>query len=175
MDRLHDFGFLIRDVSRLSVLNFEREAKSLKLTLRQCKVLISLQHNEGISQARLAELSEVDAMTLVRLLDWMERDGWVERRKDPADRRARRLFMKPAANPIIDEIWHIADRALAAAFMDLSAEQREQLMSLLEHVHANLIALAPGVGETGTPQSSTASKSAAAASPIRPTSKKVSP
>ncbi|MDB5975772.1 MAG: Transcriptional regulator, MarR family, partial [Nevskia sp.] len=107
MDRLHDFGFLIRDVSRLSALNFEREAKSLRLTLRQCNLLLSLQRNGGISQARLAELSGIDSMTLVRLLGWMERDGWVERRQDPADRRARRLFMRPTANPIIDEIWHI--------------------------------------------------------------------
>jgi MarR family transcriptional regulator, transcriptional regulator for hemolysin len=111
----------------------------------------------------------------VRILDYMERDGWVERRQDPADRRARRLFTKPAANPIIAEIWHVADRALAAAFVGLSAVQREQLASLLEHVHANLTALVPGVGEAGTPKPSTASKFTTAASPIRPTSKKVSP
>ena len=94
-DRLGNFGFLIIDVSRLFGLNFEREAKDLNLTLRQCKVLVSLRRNEGISQARLAELSAIDPMTLVRVLDCMERDGWVERRQDPADRRARRRFMKP--------------------------------------------------------------------------------
>jgi len=69
MDRLRNFGFLLKDVSRLSGLNFEREASSLNLTLAQSKVLIYLQRNEGISQVRLAELTDTDPMTLVRNLD----------------------------------------------------------------------------------------------------------
>src|SRR5882757_10469451 len=99
MDSLRNFGFLLKDVSRLSNLNFEREAASLGMTLAQCKVLIYLQRNQGVSQVRLAELTGTDPMTLVRILDRMESDGWVERRQDPADRRARRLYLKDAADP----------------------------------------------------------------------------
>jgi len=144
MDRLRNFGFLLKDTSRLSGLNFEREAAGLNLTLAQCKVLIYLQRNEGISQVRLAELTDTDPMTLVRTLDRMERDGLIERRPDPADRRARRLFITAAAEPVLDEIWRIADRARAAALAGLSKAESDQLIGLLERIHANLTLLLPG-------------------------------
>lgn len=152
MDRLRNFGFLLKDVSRLSGLNFEREAASsgLNLTLAQCKVLIHLQSNEGISQVRLAELTDTDPMTLVRTLDRMERDGLIERQQDPADRRARRLFTTAAAEPVLAEIWRIAERARAALLAALSPAERIQLVDLLERIHANLTTLVPGA-EAGAP------------------------
>lgn len=150
MDRLRNFGFLIKDVSRLSGLNFEREAAGLNLTLAQCKVLIYLQRSQGISQVRLAELTDTDPMTLVRILDRMEREGLIERRPDPADRRARRLFMTAAAEPLVDEIWRIAARARAATLGALSPDERVVLVELLERVHANLTTLLPGA-EAGAP------------------------
>ncbi|MFI4978764.1 MAG: MarR family winged helix-turn-helix transcriptional regulator [Nevskiales bacterium] len=150
MDRLRNFGFLLKDVSRLSGLNFEREAVGLNLTLAQCKVLIYLQQNEGISQVRLAELTDTDPMTLVRNLDRLERDGLIERRQDPADRRARRLFMTAPAQPVLLEIWRIAARARAAALAGLSAAEQNLLVGLLEKVHANLTTLLPGA-EAGAP------------------------
>ncbi|MDB5976088.1 MAG: MarR family transcriptional regulator [Nevskia sp.] len=150
MDRLRNFGFLLKDVSRLSGLNFEREAVDLNLTLAQCKVLIYLQQNEGISQVRLAELTDTDPMTLVRNLDRLERDGLIERRQDPADRRARRLFMTAAAQPVLLEIWRIAARARAAALAGLSPAEQNLLVGLLEKVHANLTTLLPGA-EAGAP------------------------
>jgi len=176
MDRLRNFGFLLKDVSRLSGLNFQREAAGLDLTLAQCKVLIYLQSNEGISQARLAELTDTDPMTLVRILDRMERDGWVERRPDPADRRARRLFKTQAAEPVVDEVWRIADRARAAALAGLSTAERGQLIGLLERIHDNLTRLVPGA-ETLTPPEPAAAaprKPAAAASTKHQTDKKAS-
>jgi MarR family transcriptional regulator, transcriptional regulator for hemolysin len=143
MDPLRNFGFLLKDVTRLYSLNFENHATELNLTLPQCKVLCYLQRNEGISQVRLAELSDTDPMTLVRILDRMEGDGLIERRPDPADRRARRLYLRPAASPVLEEIWRVSDRARAEALSCLSAADRAQLMSLMQRVHANLDALLP--------------------------------
>ena len=94
-DRLRNFGFLVRDVYRLYVKHFERAAGEIDLTLPQCKVLGHLSRNEGISQARLAELTDTDPMTLVRTLDRMQQDEWIERRPDPEDRRAH----PPGATP----------------------------------------------------------------------------
>ena len=113
MDPLRNLSFLIKDVARLAAKNFERHASkvNLALTLPQCKVLIYLQRNQGISQVRLASLTETDPMTLVRILDRMERDGWLERKPDPDDRRAARLHLKPAALPLVKQIWAIADSA----------------------------------------------------------------
>src|SRR5579863_5265176 len=140
-DKIRNFGFLVRDVSRLCAKRFERNAHELELTLPQCKVLAHLARNEGISQARLAELTETDPMTLVRTLDRMQQDGWVERRLDPTDRRAHCLFLLDAARPIVERIWKIADQTRSEALVALNQGEREQLVDLLEHVHGTLLGL----------------------------------
>ncbi|HEX4023122.1 MAG TPA: MarR family transcriptional regulator [Steroidobacteraceae bacterium] len=137
-DRLRNLGFLVRDVSRLYGRHFERHARELELTLPQCKVLAHLSRNEGISQARLAELTETDPMTLVRTLDRMQQDRWIERRADPADRRAHRLFLCEDAKPVVARMWKIADQARGEAISVLSQPEREQLLDLLARVHENL-------------------------------------
>lgn len=140
-DRLHNFGFLVRDVYRLYAKHFERRAREIELTLAQCKVLGHLSRNEGISQARLAELTDTDPMTLVRTLDRMQQDEWIERRADPEDRRAHRLYLREAARPIMQRMWKIADQARQEALAALSINEREQLLELLERVHGALLQL----------------------------------
>jgi DNA-binding MarR family transcriptional regulator len=138
---MRNFGFLIRDVSRLCAKRFEGYAQELDLTLSQCKVLAHLARNEGISQARLADLTETDPMTLVRTLDRMEQDQWIERRADPADRRAHRLFLRDTARPIVEHIWKTAELARNEALAALSLREREQLVELLERVHTTMLAI----------------------------------
>jgi MarR family transcriptional regulator, transcriptional regulator for hemolysin len=140
-DRLRNFGFLMRDVSRRYAAYFQRFARELELTLPQCKVLGHLARNEGISQARLAELTDTDPMTLVRTLDRMQQDQWIERRPDPADRRAHRLYLREAARPILNRMWKIADQCRQQAMAELNPDEREQLIALLERMHATLSAL----------------------------------
>ena len=141
LNRPQKFGFLVKDTSRLYVRNFERHAEALGLTLAQCKVLAYLYQHEGVSQIRLAELTDTDPMTLVRIIDKMESDDWIERRPDPSDRRARQLFLRKGVGPLLTKIWRVADQAREEAFGDLSVAQREQLMTLLERVHGNLLAV----------------------------------
>jgi hypothetical protein len=86
-------------------------------------------------------------MTLVRILDRMEQDGWIERCPDPQDRRAWRLHLKPAAAPILKRILTIADRARGESLAGLDATERETLINLLERIHANLLALVPGAAD----------------------------
>ena len=100
MDRHRNFGFVLKALSRRYVLRFEQRARAISLTLPQCTALVRLEKNEGVSQAKLAELADVEPMTMVRILDRMELDGWVERRADPDDRRARRLYLKPKSKPL---------------------------------------------------------------------------
>ena len=82
-------------------------------------------------------------MNLVRILDHMESEGWLERRADPADRRARQLFLKPKSTPAVEAIWIISDVVRDEAFAGISLKQARELVSLLEKVHANVLALAP--------------------------------
>jgi MarR family transcriptional regulator for hemolysin len=142
-DRLRNFGFLLRDVHRLYAKHFERYAREIELTLPQCKVLGHLSRNEGISQARLAELTDTDPMTLVRTLDRMQQDQWIERRPDPEDRRAHRLYLREAVKPIMARMWKLADQARQEALSALTVAEREQLLDLLERVHGALLQLEP--------------------------------
>ena len=141
MERLRNFGYLLKDLGRLYTRRFEERAQALQLTLLQCKTLGQLSRNEGISQARLAELAESDPMSMVRILDYMEAEGWVERRADPNDRRARCLYIKDKARAILDEIWRLADETRMEFLRDLSAQECERLIDMLERVHATARAL----------------------------------
>jgi DNA-binding MarR family transcriptional regulator len=139
VDRIRNFGFILKNLERLYTKRFELLAQELSLTLPQCKALFHLSRNEGISQKRLAEIAEVEPMTLVRILDRMESDGWVERRPDPNDRRARTLYVRSGATPILEQIDKLSAQMRSDALAGLNAEQRNQLMGLLEHVYQNLL------------------------------------
>jgi MarR family transcriptional regulator for hemolysin len=134
MDRLRNFGFLLKDVSRRHVLRFERHAAEISLTLVQCRALTQLEKNEGISQARLAELTDVEPMA-------MEADGVLERRPDPDDRRARRLHLTAKAKPLLEEIWRLADLTRAETFAGIPRAEREAFIGVLERIDNNLVAL----------------------------------
>lgn len=136
--RLRNLGFLLKEVSRRFVLRFEARASAVALTLPQCKALVRLEKNEGASQVRLAELAEVDAMTMVRILDRMEADGLLERRPDPADRRARCLYLSDKGRSLLDQIWRMSDATRAEAFAGITKPQREVFMDVLERIHDNL-------------------------------------
>ena len=136
MERLRNFGYLLKDLGRLYARRFEERAQALQLTLAQCKALGQLSRNEGISQVRLAELAECDPMSMVRILDHMEAEGWVERRADPNDRRARCLYIKDKARAILDEIWRIADETRTEFLADLSKEECFCLIDMLERIHS---------------------------------------
>jgi DNA-binding MarR family transcriptional regulator len=146
MEQLRNFGFLLKDLGRLYTRRFEERAQALQLTLPQCKTLGFLSRNEGISQVRLAELAEIDPMSMVRILDYMEAEGWVERRADPNDRRARCLFTKDKARAILDEIWRLAAQTRAEFLADLSSDERLRLIDMLERIHTT----ARAIGASGS-------------------------
>jgi MarR family transcriptional regulator, transcriptional regulator for hemolysin len=152
MEQVRHFGFVLKEVQRLWVRLVEQRLPQLGMTFTQCKVLVFLSRNEGATQAKLAETSDTEPMTLVRVLDRMERDGWIERRPDPADRRAHRLYLLPASNPVLAEILRIGEKARNEALAGLSGEQREQMMEMLEHVRTNLVALVSAGEPTNTRQ-----------------------
>ncbi|HWS67850.1 MAG TPA: MarR family transcriptional regulator [Steroidobacteraceae bacterium] len=143
MNPLRTFGFLLKETSRLYVQRFEQRAGALGLTLSQCKALVYLADQEGISQVQLAELTELEPMTLVRVLDRMESDGWLERRNDPADRRARRLYLKPKGKPLVDEIWHLVVLTCREAFAGIPRKHADLMIASLEKVRSNLASLEP--------------------------------
>jgi DNA-binding MarR family transcriptional regulator len=139
MDLDRSFGFLVHDVARLFGRRFNQRALLfLGLTRAQCKVLGYLARNEGINQAGLADLLEIKPMTLVRQIDRMEEDGWIERQPHPGDRRARRLVLTEKARPILARILDLSSEIRSESFAGLSRDEGRQLIELLRRVHANL-------------------------------------
>ncbi len=141
MHRPQNLGFLLKEVSRRYVARFEAHARALSLTLMQCKVLVHLERTEGASQARLAEITEMEPMMMVRLLNRMEEDKLIERRSDPADRRARKLYLTSKAKPLLEEIWRLAALVRGEMFGDVPKADREVFARVLEKARDNLCAL----------------------------------
>ena len=135
------FGYVLKDTSKLYVERFEQRARELGLTLPQCKALVYLARSEGTSQVELASSAEIDPMTMVRILDRMESDGWVERRSDPNDRRARRLYLKPKSKPLLEAIDRVSNATRDEALAGFSSEEAEMLVTALERVRHNIAAL----------------------------------
>lgn len=132
------FGFLLHDIARLIGKRFEQRARSLGLSRAQWRALAHLQRREGINQSRLAELLELEPISLARLVDRMEEAGLVERRSDPGDRRAHRLYLTPRARPKLEQCRVLGDAVRSEAFSGLSDAEREGLIELLLRVRGNL-------------------------------------
>jgi MarR family transcriptional regulator, transcriptional regulator for hemolysin len=103
-DFQHDLLFLLHDVARLLRIDADKRARAHGMTRAQWAILVWLERQPGISQKELAELLEVEPITVARLIDRLEARGMVERRPDPRDRRIWRLHLCPPAHPMLEEI-----------------------------------------------------------------------
>ena len=139
-------GFLISDVARLMRTAFDRRVRGLGLTRSQWLVINRLHRRPGATQSELAEMLEVEKATAGRMVDRMEKKGWVLRRPDAADRRVNRLFLTAEADLIQVQLAQIADRTVDNALALLSAREREQFSEWMRQVKRQLQAmLEPGL------------------------------
>ncbi len=142
MAQTHDFerafGFVLHEAARLLSKRFDQKARAIGLTRAQCSVLFRLSMQEGMNQARLAELMEMEPISLARLVDRMEQAGWTERRADPADRRARRLYMTAKAKPVYERMIAVGLETRGEALAGISQADRDRIIDLLIQVRRNL-------------------------------------
>lgn len=131
-------GFLLGDSSRLLRKRFDRLARSLGLTRAQWRVIGILRRHEGVNQTALADLMEVEPITLGRHLDRLAEAGWLERRPDPDDRRVWRIFLTDKAQPVLAEMEEIAVAVRNEAFADFTPAERDQFIGGLQRVKRNL-------------------------------------
>ncbi len=99
-----DLMFLLHDVARLLRVDADKRARAHGMTRAQWGILIWLERQPGLSQKELAEILEVEPITVARLIDRLENRGLVERRPDPKDRRIWRLHVCAPAYPVLREI-----------------------------------------------------------------------
>ncbi|MFD1612265.1 MarR family winged helix-turn-helix transcriptional regulator [Sphingomonas tabacisoli] len=131
-------GFMIGDVSRLLRRAFDVRARAIGVTRPQWKMLLTLSRHEGVNQGRLADLLDVEAITLCRMVDRLEESGMVERRPDPADRRAWRIYLTDKAHPILDELRLLGNALSEDALTGLTGPDRDALENMLERIRTNL-------------------------------------
>jgi MarR family transcriptional regulator for hemolysin len=131
-------GFLLHEVARLLRKRFEQNARDSGLTRSQWQVLTYLAQNEGINQKGLAELLEIEPITLGRILDKLETLGLIERRPHPTDRRTWLLHLVEAARPKLEEIRVLGDVIRREALAGVSEDDGQRLLKTLEAMKANL-------------------------------------
>ena len=132
------FGFLLHDVSRLLRKRFDRRARTIGLTRAQWFVMAHLARNEGINQSALADILEIEPITLVHQLDRLEAAGWIERRLDPDDRRVRLLHLTDLGRVILGKMQELGMETRTEAVTGLAAKEQEALIDTLTKIKANL-------------------------------------
>lgn len=136
-------GFLIVEVARLLRRDFDAalDAAGLELTAGEARALLRCAHHgtgQGIRQSQLAEVMNLEPMTLVGYLDRLEKAGLIGRFPDPSDRRAKLIRPLPAASAVIDRIEAVAGAVRAGATDGMSAEALGAMRQVLEHMHRRL-------------------------------------
>lgn len=131
-------GFLLNDTARLFRRAFNARTRDSGITALQWRLITYLRRHEGIRQGPLADLIEVEPITLSRMIDRLVEAELVERRADPADRRAWRLHLTPRAGELLGGMREMADALTDEATEGLTEAERTQLIALVERVRANL-------------------------------------
>jgi DNA-binding MarR family transcriptional regulator len=114
------------------------KAAQFGITRAQWAVLVRLDRSEGLKQSELAEMLDLQPISLTRLLDKLAECGLIERRADPIDRRAKRLFLTPAARPLIEKLGDLGEDLMATALRGVAPESVEQMVEQLDLVKENL-------------------------------------
>ena len=138
MEPIQRFGFTLLDAARRYRRLFEERSRELALDYAQCRTLITLAENEGVTQRRLAELTVTDPAALGRSLDRLEVRGWAKRGRRPGDRRARSLAISPKARAHLSLLRKMVRESELSALNGLSRDEMQLLVGALDRVLANL-------------------------------------
>ncbi|AIF46844.1 MarR family winged helix-turn-helix transcriptional regulator [Dyella japonica] len=141
------FGYLLNDVTLLIRKHFDRRAVKFGLTRAQWRATKMLYHREGMRQTELAESLEMEPIAVGRVIDRLQAAGFVERRPDPKDRRAWRLYVTDQARSVIADMELIARGVRKDAAKGIPVPELEQALGVLNRMKENLQALDAGSAE----------------------------
>lgn len=133
-----DFIFALFETQRMLRLYADKLAARYGITRAQWAVLAKLERTEGLKQSELAELMEVQPITLTRLIDRLCHNGLLERRDDAQDRRANRLYLLPAARPLLEQLAELRADITAVALGHLGEDGARDLVAQLETIKTNV-------------------------------------
>jgi DNA-binding MarR family transcriptional regulator len=133
-----NFMFTLGELFRLIRVYADKEAARYGITRAQWAVLAKVERSEGMKQTELAELLEVQPITLTRLIDKLCDNGWIERRADENDRRVNRLYLKKAARPLLGKLAGLRSELTATALEGISPADAYRLLTQLEQIKENV-------------------------------------
>jgi MarR family transcriptional regulator for hemolysin len=133
-----EFAFILNDVARLLRTYADYKAAQFGITRAQWAVLVRVDRFEGLNQSELAEGLDLQPITLTRLLDKLSDSGLIERRPDPADRRAKRLFLTAVARPLLERLSDLGEETMANTLAGVDVASVELMVSKLSVVKDNL-------------------------------------
>jgi MarR family transcriptional regulator for hemolysin len=131
-------GFLLHDVARLLKKRLEQHSRGSGLTRSQWQILAYLAQNEGINQKGLAELLDIEPITLGRIVDKLETLRLIKRNPHPTDRRRWLLHLMPAARSRLEQAGEYGDVTRKEALAGVSEEDRQHLLKTLQALKENL-------------------------------------
>jgi MarR family transcriptional regulator for hemolysin len=133
-----EFAFTIMDVARMLRTYADQRARQFGVSRAQWAVLIRIDRSPGLKQSELAEILDLQPITLTRLLDRLADNDLIERKPDPNDRRANRLYVTPAAKPMLDQLNVLGADMMETVLEGLDAQTVERTLRQLDTVKDNL-------------------------------------
>jgi MarR family transcriptional regulator, transcriptional regulator for hemolysin len=133
-----ELAFSLNDVARMLRTYADQKASQFGITRAQWVLLARLDRFEGLKQSELAEMLDLQPITVTRLLARLCNSGLIERRADPNDRRAKRLFLTPAARPLLERLGDLGEEVMATALAGVAPESVERMVAQLATVKENL-------------------------------------
>lgn len=135
-----EVGWLIYDAARLLVRSLEHEVRKAGITSQQWRVLVQLAREDGQTQSALAEETEIAPAPLGRLLDRLEEQKIIERRADPADRRAKRIYLAGGEHgAFFERIRQLAMQQFGTVYKSMSEADLHELQRLLQKLKSNML------------------------------------
>jgi MarR family transcriptional regulator for hemolysin len=133
-----EYAFRIMDVARMLRTYADQRARQFGISRAQWVVLLRLDRSEGLNQSELADILELQPITVTRLLDRLAASGLIERRPDPNDRRANRLYLTPAARPLLAQLVDLGSEMMGTVLAGFDRKEVERMLQDLGVVKENL-------------------------------------
>ena len=133
-----EIAFTIMDVARMLKTYADQRARCFGISRAQWAVLVRIERTEGLKQSELAEILDLQPISLTRLLDRLADNGLIERRHDPHDRRANRLYLAPAAKPLLTELADLGHDMMGTVLEGLDDKANSRLLRDLALIKDNL-------------------------------------
>jgi DNA-binding MarR family transcriptional regulator len=133
-----DFLFALFETQRMLRLYADKQATRFGITRSQWAVLAKLERTEGLKQSELAEMMEMQPISLTRLIDRLCRNDLIERRTDANDRRANRLYLRPAARPLLKKLGELRADITHTALSHMNTAEARNLVRQLEAIKDNV-------------------------------------